>query len=77
MQTGVRLAGWVEIVQGLAEGERVVTAGQQRIQGDGALLRVADAPAGEETPQAPGASAEALPWAETPPGPGPCAVSAR
>jgi len=77
VQTGVRLAGWVEIVQGLAEGERVVTAGQQRIQGDGALLRVADAPAGE-TPQAPGASAEALPWAETPPGPSPCgAVPAR
>ncbi|MCP5218212.1 MAG: efflux RND transporter periplasmic adaptor subunit [Burkholderiaceae bacterium] len=77
VQTGVRLAGWVEIVQGLAEGERVVTAGQQRIQGEGALLRVADAPAGE-TPQAPGASAEALPWAETPPGPSPCgAVPAR
>jgi multidrug efflux pump subunit AcrA (membrane-fusion protein) len=45
--------------------------------GRGALLRVADAPAGE-TPQAPGASAEALPWAETPPGPSPCgAVPAR
>jgi len=77
VQTGVRLAGWVEIVQGLAEGERVVTAGQQRIQGEGALLRVADAPAGE-TPQAPGASAEALPWAETPPCPSPCgAMPAR
>ncbi|HMN57060.1 MAG TPA: efflux RND transporter periplasmic adaptor subunit, partial [Ottowia sp.] len=31
VQTGLRLAGLVEIVQGLAEGERVVTAGQQRI----------------------------------------------
>ena len=76
VQTGVRRAGWVEIVQGLAEGERVVTAGQQRIQGGGTLLRVADAPAGE-APLAPAAAASSavVPWAETAPGPSPCGTA--
>ena len=77
VQTGVRRAGLVEIEQGLTEGERVVTAGQQRIQGEGTLLRVADAPAAA-TPPAPAAAHAAVPWAETPPGPSPCAApSAR
>ena len=76
VQTGLRLAGLVEIVQGLAEGERVVTAGQQRIQGDGALLRVADTSAAA-TPAAPAASsaAAAVAWAETAPGPSPCGAA--
>ncbi|MBN9404373.1 MAG: efflux RND transporter periplasmic adaptor subunit [Burkholderiales bacterium] len=76
VQTGLRLAGLVEIVQGLAEGERVVTAGQQRIQGDGALLRVADTPA-VAAPAAPAASsaAAAVAWAETAPGPSPCGAA--
>ncbi|MFC0593528.1 efflux RND transporter periplasmic adaptor subunit [Ottowia pentelensis] len=74
VQTGVRLAGLVEIVQGLAEGERVVTAGQQRIQGDGALLRVADTSAAA-TPAAPAASSAAVAWAETLPGPSPCGAA--
>ncbi len=42
--TGTRLAGQVEILRGLAEGERIVTAGQQRIQRDGTAVRLAEAP---------------------------------
>jgi membrane fusion protein, multidrug efflux system len=39
---GVRLAGKVEILQGLAPGDVVVTAGQARVQRDGSPLRVVD-----------------------------------
>jgi membrane fusion protein (multidrug efflux system) len=39
---GVRLAGKVEILQGLAPGDLVVTAGQARLQRDGSPLRVID-----------------------------------
>jgi membrane fusion protein (multidrug efflux system) len=39
---GVRLAGKVEILQGLAPGDLVVTAGQARVQRDGSPLRVID-----------------------------------
>ena len=87
VQTGTRLAGQVEIVRGLADGDRIVTAGQQRIQRDGAPVRLAEPPAnGAPDGAAPAASAAAaaqpavaaLPWAETAAGPGPCgAVAAR
>ena len=39
---GVRLAGKVEILQGLSPGDLVVTAGQARVQRDGSPLRVVD-----------------------------------
>lgn len=87
VQTGTRQAGRVEIVRGLAEGERVVTAGHQRIQRDGAPVRLAEPPANGTpdgaVPAAPAASAAqpavaALPWADTAAGPGPCgAVASR
>ena len=83
VQTGTRLAGHVEVVQGLAEGERVVTAGQQRIQGDGALLRVSEPVAvaadgaASGAPAAKPAGATSLPIAQALPGPSPCGPPAR
>ena len=85
VDTGTRLAGQVEIVRGLAAGDRIVTAGQQRIQRDGMAVRLAEAPANgvpEGAASAPalaptGMAAE-LPWADTAAGPGPCGpVAAR
>lgn len=84
VETGTRIAGRVEIVRGLAAGERVVTAGQQRIQGDGTPLRVSegvdDAPAAAPSAAAPAARAtglDALPLARSAPGANPCSVPAR
>ena len=83
VQTGTRLAGHVEVVQGLAEGERVVTAGQQRIQGDGALLRVSEPVAvaadgaASGAPAAKPAGATSLPIAQALPGPSPCGPPVR
>ena len=83
VQTGTRRGGQVEVVRGLAEGERVVTAGQQRIQGDGALLRVSEPVAAPADGPASGASAArpadaaALPMAPVLPGQNPCDLPAR
>ena len=87
VQTGTRLAGQVEILRGLAEGERIVTAGQQRIQRDGTPVRLAEAPAAgapDGVPQlasaasaaAPAALRAQLPWARTAAGPSPCGAPA-
>jgi membrane fusion protein (multidrug efflux system) len=45
VKTGLRLPGKVEILEGLAAGDTVVTAGHQRLQKDGTLVRVVDLPA--------------------------------
>ena len=86
--TGTRSAGEVEVLRGLAEGERIVTAGQQRIQRDGMPVRLTEAPAnGAPDGPAPAASAAspasaapavvaALPWAQTAAGPSPCGAPA-
>ena len=86
--TGTRSAGEVEVLRGLAEGERIVTAGQQRIQRDGMPVRLTAAPAnGAPDGPAPAASAAspasaapavvaALPWAQTAAGPSPCGAPA-
>lgn len=42
VKVGLRKPGQVEIVDGLQEGDRVITAGQQRVQKDGTLLKVVD-----------------------------------
>ncbi|MDR7376826.1 membrane fusion protein (multidrug efflux system) [Rhodoferax ferrireducens] len=42
VKVGVRRPGKVEILEGLNEGDRVVTAGQQRLQKDGTAVRVVD-----------------------------------
>ncbi len=40
VQLGLRRDGWVEVTQGLEPDDRVVTAGQQRLQKDGAKVLV-------------------------------------
>ncbi|MDO8346159.1 MAG: efflux RND transporter periplasmic adaptor subunit [Cellvibrio sp.] len=40
VKVGIRRPGRVEILEGLSEGDEVVTAGQQRIQKDGTLVKV-------------------------------------
>lgn len=42
VKVGIRRPGRVEILDGLGEGDTVVTAGQQRLQKDGAALKVID-----------------------------------
>lgn len=71
VKVGIRRPGRVEIVEGLKEGDMVVTAGQQRVQGEGMTVRVVDAgkPAGvapqdgaprpAASPQGPAAAAAA------------------
>ena len=85
VKVGVRQPGKVEIVEGLLAGDTVVTAGQQRIQKDGAPVRVLDlAKGGNGTaaPAAPGTAAAGGPARRAPaatlqaaPG-NPCTVSA-
>jgi membrane fusion protein (multidrug efflux system) len=42
VKLGARQLGKVEITEGLAEGETVVVAGQQRLQRDGSALRIVE-----------------------------------
>ncbi|MEO8546303.1 MAG: hypothetical protein ABI434_22140, partial [Burkholderiaceae bacterium] len=42
VKLGARQLGKVEVVEGLAEGETVVVAGQQRLQRDGTALRIVE-----------------------------------
>lgn len=51
VKIGLRQPGKVEILEGLALGDTVVVAGQQRLQKDGTLVKVVD------LPKAPGANA--------------------
>ncbi len=55
--TGQRLPGQVEVVTGLAAGDRVVTAGHQRIQRDGQTVRLAGAGVPDGGARAPAAAA--------------------
>ena len=59
VKTGLRQPGKVEILEGLAAGDTVVTAGHQRLQKDGTLVRVIDLaqPAGAKPAGAPGQAA--------------------
>ena len=64
VKVGLRLPGKVEILEGLAAGDTVVTAGHQRLQKDGTAVRVVDLsqpgggrPAGPAGAPAAGASA--------------------
>ncbi len=58
VKVGQRMPGKVEIVDGLAVGDTVVIAGQQRVQRDGTVVRVLEMAA---KPVAPAASAAATP----------------
>ena len=42
VKPGLRKPGWVEILEGLEEGDLVVIAGQHRVQNDGTAVRVAE-----------------------------------
>ncbi|MEY2783265.1 MAG: Multidrug resistance protein MdtA precursor, partial [Pseudomonadota bacterium] len=79
VKTGLRQPGKVEILEGLAEGDTVVTAGHQRLQKDGTAVRVVDmsqgggnkpgaaaAPGAQGAPGAPGAAAPAQAGASAP-----------
>ncbi len=59
VKTGTRRAGQVEIVSGLNEDDRIVTAGQQRIQRDGTPVRLAEARGGGNAPKATASAAVA------------------
>lgn len=61
VKLGGRQPGRVEVLQGLAAGDRVVTAGQQRLQKDGTVVRVVDMSAARNGPPAgaPGAAVSA------------------
>jgi membrane fusion protein, multidrug efflux system len=61
VKVGIRRPGKVEILEGLVEGDEVITAGQQRVQKDGSAVKVTELgkPAGGGRPAAPGVSAEA------------------
>lgn len=73
VKTGLRQPGKVEILEGLAEGDTVVTAGHQRLQKDGTAVRVVDMsqgggnkPGAAAAPGAPGAAAPAQAGASAP-----------
>ena len=59
VKIGLRQPGKVEILEGLALGDTVVVAGQQRLQKDGTLVRVVDMSKGQAGGGAAGAAAGA------------------
>ena len=83
VKVGLRQPGKVEILEGLAAGDTVVTAGHQRLQKDGTAVRVVDLsqpgggrPAGAAGPAgAPAAGASAAPAASASAAGGPAAGS--
>jgi membrane fusion protein (multidrug efflux system) len=58
VKVGIRRPGKVEILEGLMEGDEVVTAGQQRVQKDGTSVKVVELgkPPGGKPPGASGAA---------------------
>jgi membrane fusion protein (multidrug efflux system) len=65
VRVGLRAPGKVEIVDGLKEGDSIITAGQQRVQKDGTVVRVIelDKPGGARAAGAASVSATAAPAA--------------
>jgi membrane fusion protein (multidrug efflux system) len=66
VKIGLRQPGKVEILEGLALGDSVVVAGQQRLQKDGTLVRIVDMSKGQAgaangAPAAPGGAATGKP----------------
>lgn len=59
VKLGIRRGGQVEITDGLAEGDTIVIAGQQRLQKDGSPLRVVELGRGSANPASAPASASA------------------
>jgi membrane fusion protein (multidrug efflux system) len=63
VKLGVRRAGQVEVISGVSEGDVVVVAGQQRLQKDGAALRVVEMGKPSVNPASAAASAASAPVA--------------
>ena len=42
VKVGARKPGWAELLEGVAAGEQVVTAGQQRLRGDAVKVKAVD-----------------------------------
>lgn len=61
VKLGQRMLGKVEIVEGLAVGDTVVIAGQQRVQRDGSAVRVLEIATAPAAPAAPTAAASPKP----------------
>ncbi len=61
VKLGQRMLGKVEIVEGLAVGDTVVIAGQQRVQRDGTAVRVLEIATAPAAPAAPTAAASPKP----------------
>ena len=84
VKVGLRQPGKVEILEGLAAGDTVVTAGHQRLQKDGTAVRVVDLSqpgggrpaAGAGPAGAPAGGASAAPAASAPAAAGPAPASA-
>ena len=57
VKLGIRRGGQVEITEGLAEGDTIVLAGQQRLQKDGSPLRVVELGRGSASPASAASSA--------------------
>lgn len=76
VKIGIRRPGRVEILEGVKEGEVIVTAGQQRIQKDGTVLRVSPGAGGPQATPAgtPGGTPPAGPVARGPAGGAPNAA---
>lgn len=67
VKVGIRRPGRVEVVEGLQEGDTVVTGGQQRVQRDGTVVRVVDlARVGGAAGQGGGARPQGAPGAAGP-----------
>lgn len=66
VQLGVRQGAQVQVVAGLAVGDTVVVAGQQRLQRDGTAVRVVDMSQPGGGPRAPGAGQSGAPAAPAP-----------
>jgi membrane fusion protein (multidrug efflux system) len=76
VKVGIRKPGKVEILEGLVDGDEVVTAGQQRVQKDGTTVKVVELgkPSGKPAGVAPSA-AGAIPVAGSPAAVPPAAVA--
>ncbi|MBC7437383.1 MAG: efflux RND transporter periplasmic adaptor subunit [Bdellovibrionales bacterium] len=75
VKVGLRRPGQVEVTSGLNEGDRVITAGQQRVQKDGTAVRIMQV-GGAPAASAPAAAASATPGTATAaPAPGPTPAS--
>jgi membrane fusion protein (multidrug efflux system) len=65
VKLGMRRGGQVEITEGLAEGDTIVVAGQQRLQKDGSPLRVVELGRGPANAASAAASTAANPASAT------------